>query len=255
MLRTCCACHKSRSAPRGIMDKGPRTERLVIVTGASKGVGEATVRKLALSEGCRVIAVARDVKALEELASHGGGRVEVGAIDLSQTSAAGAIKSLVAGRRVHALVHNAGLLHNAPMGLHQRADIESLYRVNVFAPLEITQALVDELDGDPPGHIVHIGSMGGFQDSAKFPGLIAYSASKAALACMAQCLAEEFKGRGIRSNCLALGAVDTAMLREAFPGYKAPVSAEDMGNFVADFALYGHNLFNGKVLPVAVTTP
>lgn len=237
------------------MEKGQRTERLVIVTGASKGVGEATVLKLALAEGCRVIAVARDAMALEDLASRGDGRVEIGAIDLARTTAPAAIKALVAGRRVHALVHNAGFLHHAPMGGHQRADLEALYRVNVFAPLEITQALVEELDGDPPGHVVHIGSMGGFQDSAKFPGLVAYSASKAAVACMAQCLAEEFKGRGIRSNCLALGAVDTAMLRAAFPGYTAPVSAAEMGNFVGDFALNGHNLFNGKVLPVAVTTP
>jgi NAD(P)-dependent dehydrogenase (short-subunit alcohol dehydrogenase family) len=97
--------------------------------------------------------------------------------------------------------------------------------------------------------------MGGFQDSAKFPGLVAYSASKAALACMAQCLAEEFRERGIRSNCLALGSVDTEMLRGAFPGYRAPVTAEAMGNHVADFALNGHRLYNGKVLPVAVTTP
>jgi NAD(P)-dependent dehydrogenase (short-subunit alcohol dehydrogenase family) len=141
------------------------------------------------------------------------------------------------------------------MGLHQRRELMDLYTTNVIAPLELTQALADELDGDPPGHIVHIGSMGGFQDSAKFPGLIAYSASKAALACMAQCLAEEFKGRGIRSNCLALGAVDTEMLRTAFPGYEAPVTASAMGAYVAQFSLTGHKLFNGKVLPVAVSTP
>lgn len=97
--------------------------------------------------------------------------------------------------------------------------------------------------------------MGGFQDSIKFQGLAAYSASKAALACMAQCLAEEFKDRGIRSNCLALGAADTDMLRAAFPGFKAPVSAETMGIYVARFALEGHKLFNGKVLPVSSSTP
>lgn len=237
------------------MEQEQRTQRLVIVTGASKGVGEATVMKLATIAGCKVIAVARDANALQAIAQRAAGRVEACAVDIAEPTAAAQLKAHVAGRRVHALVHNAGLLHNKTMGQHQRADLEALYRVNVFAPLEITQALVEELGGDPPGHVVHIGSMGGFQDSAKFPGLVAYSASKAALACMAQCLAEEFKERGIRSNCLALGAVDTAMLRAAFPGYTAPVSAAEMGNFVADFALNGHNLFNGKVLPVAVTTP
>jgi NAD(P)-dependent dehydrogenase (short-subunit alcohol dehydrogenase family) len=141
------------------------------------------------------------------------------------------------------------------MGEHDRKELERLYAVNVLAPLELSQGLVEVLRGDPPAHIVHIGSMGGFQDSAKFPGLVAYSSSKAALACVAQCLAEEFKDIGIRSNCLALGAVDTDMLRAAFPGYQAPVSAQAMGSYVADFALNGHNLFNGKVLPVGVTTP
>ena len=72
---------------------------------------------------------------------------------------------------------------------------------------------------------------------------------------MAQCLAEEFKDRGIRSNCLALGAVDTDMLRAAFPGYEAPVTAQADGSYVAEFSLNGHKLFNGKVLPVAVSTP
>ncbi len=234
---------------------GTGKEELVVITGASRGVGRATALAIALEHGVRVLAVSRDAGALERLQQDGAGMVEVLALDIGASDAPRAIKAAVAGRRVRALVHCAGLLDKRPMGEHQRAVLERLYAVNVFAPLEITQALVDELDGTPPGHVVHIGSMGGFQDSAKFPGLVAYSASKAALACMAQCLAEEFKDRGIRSNCLALGAVDTEMVREAFPGYQAPVTADAMGAYVARFALEGHNLFNGKVLPAAVTTP
>lgn len=234
---------------------GTGTKELVIITGASRGVGRATALALAREHGVQVLAVSRDAGALGRLEQEGAGRVEVLALDIGSPDTARSIKAAVAGRRVRSLVHCAGLLDKRPMGDHQRAVLERLYAVNVFAPLEITQALVDELDGTPPGHVVHIGSMGGFQDSAKFPGLVAYSASKAALACMAQCLAEEFKERNIRSNCLALGAVDTEMVREAFPGYQAPVTAEAMGGYVAGFALEGHNLFNGKVLPVAVTTP
>jgi len=75
--------------------------------------------------------------------------------------------------------------------------------------------------------------MGGFQGSSKFPGLSAYSASKAALANLTECLAEELKDSGISVNCLALGAVQTEMLATAFPGYQAPVAKEDMGKFVA----------------------
>jgi 3-oxoacyl-[acyl-carrier protein] reductase len=230
---------------------------LVVVTGAARGVGHATVLSLVREHGMRVLAVSRNEELLGHLQQEAGGEdhVQVLPLDIANADAAQHIKEACRGRRVRALVHNAGLLHSRPMGQHKRADLERLYAVNVFAPLEISQALVQELQGDPPGHILHIGSMGGFQDSSKFPGLVAYSASKAALACIAQCLAEEFKDNGIRSNCLALGSVDTEMLREAFPGYTAATTAAAMGTYVAGFALQGHMLFNGKVLPVAVSTP
>jgi len=237
------------------MEMKSMEDGMVIVTGASRGVGRETVLALCRAHQVPVMAIARDEDALDRLMEEGEGRVEGLALDIAAPGAAEQVKRKVAGRRVRGLIHNAGLLHNRPMGQHKRADLEQLYAVNVLAPLELSQALVPELAGDPPGHIVHIGSMGGFQDSAKFPGLVAYSASKAALACMAQCLAEEFKDQGIRSNCLALGAVDTDMLRVAFPGFQAPVSAEAMGAYVAGFVLNGHKLFNGKVLPVAVGTP
>jgi NAD(P)-dependent dehydrogenase (short-subunit alcohol dehydrogenase family) len=232
-------------------------EELVVVTGAARGVGRATVLALVRDHGRRVLAISRDHSALLSLQEEAGGgdRVEVIAQDIAAPDAAHLIYGRVEGRRVLALVHNAGLLHTRPMGQHLRADLEQLYAVNVFAPLEITQALAGQLAGDPPGHVLHIGSMGGFQDSAKFPGLVAYSASKAALACMAQCLGEEFRDQGIRSNCLALGSVDTEMLREAFPGYKAGMTAGAVGAYVARFALEGHMYFNGKVLPLATTTP
>jgi NAD(P)-dependent dehydrogenase (short-subunit alcohol dehydrogenase family) len=97
--------------------------------------------------------------------------------------------------------------------------------------------------------------MGGFQGSVKFPGLSLYSASKGALAILTECLAEEYKEKGPKFNCLAIGSAQTEMLEEAFPGYQAPLSAGEMAGFIADFALNGHRFFNGKVLPVAVTTP
>jgi NAD(P)-dependent dehydrogenase (short-subunit alcohol dehydrogenase family) len=104
-------------------------------------------------------------------------------------------------------------------------------------------------------HIVNIGSMGGIQGSVKFPGLSVYSASKGALAILTECLAEELKNKHISINCLALGAVQTEMFNAAFPGAKAVNSSEQMADFIVDFALKGNNLFNGKILPVSVSTP
>ncbi|HOY29093.1 MAG TPA: SDR family oxidoreductase [Flavobacteriales bacterium] len=229
-------------------------ERLVLVTGAGRGVGAATVKALLAMPHVTVIAVSRSLQALMDAVGPQP-RMEACTLDLGGSTAAERLAQVVGARRLHALVHNAGHLHKADMGMHQRADLERVFLTNAIAPLELSQALAANLAGDPPGHIVHIGSMGGFQDSAKFPGLVAYSASKAALACTAQCLAEEFKDRGIRSNCLALGSVDTEMLRAAFPGFRAGTTADAIGAYVAEFSLHGHNLFNGKVLPVATTTP
>jgi len=97
--------------------------------------------------------------------------------------------------------------------------------------------------------------MGGFQGSVKFPGLSAYSSSKSALHTLTECLAYELAETGIKVNCLALGSAQTEMLEQAFPGYESPVMAFEMGKYIADFARTGHKFFNGKTLPVAVTTP
>jgi NAD(P)-dependent dehydrogenase (short-subunit alcohol dehydrogenase family) len=97
--------------------------------------------------------------------------------------------------------------------------------------------------------------MGGVQGSAKFPGLSLYSASKGAISILTECLAAELGPRGIRVNCLALGAAQTEMLEQAFPGYQAPLSAPEMAGFIANFALTGQKFFNGKILPVALSTP
>lgn len=151
------------------------------------------------------------------------------------------------------LIHNAGILITHPEGGWEESAARRMWEVNFWGPLRLTYALLPAL---PAGsHIVNIGSMGGFQGSAKFPGLALYSASKAALACWTECLAAELQPCGIRVNCLALGSVDTPMLRIAFPGYQSPVSPAAMARFIVQFAIQGAALFNGKVIPVAVTTP
>ena len=97
--------------------------------------------------------------------------------------------------------------------------------------------------------------MGGIQGSSKFAGLSGYSSSKGALITLFELLAEEYQPRGVSFNSLALGAVQTEMLEAAFPGITAPVSATQMGAYIARFVLEGHQFFNGKVLPVSSSTP
>lgn len=241
------------------MEQHPRNEpRTVVVTGASTGVGRALAKCLAKEHGCTVIAVARDGKRLDELRGeipHGRGEVRPLPLDLAAPQAVGHVVRAVDSARLHGLVNNAGLLIKRDWGHWQAEDMERLFRLNATVPLLLTQALTPMLAGNPPGHVVNIGSMGGFQGSVKFPGLAAYSASKAALANLTECMAEEMKDRAVRCNALCLGAVDTAMLREAFPGYQAPVGPNEVGAFLARFLMEGHNFFNGKVLPFATSTP
>ena len=71
---------------------------------------------------------------------------------------------------------------------------------------------------------------------------------------LSECLAEEYKDK-ISFNCLALGAVQTEMLSSAFPEFEAPVSAEEMSEYIANFALTGHKYINGKTISVSSSTP
>ena len=157
------------------------------------------------------------------------------------------------GIKIDALIHNAGMLLNKPFSETTTADFESIYRVNVFGLAALTRLLLPSIE--PKGHIVSISSMGGLTSSAKFPGLAAYSSSKGAVSILTELLAEEYKETGPAFNALALGAVQTEMLAQAFPGFQAPVTAEEMATYILKFALEGQQFFNGKVLPVSATTP
>ena len=234
------------------MPVGPAPRPLVVVTGAGRGVGFATALALVRTHRAQVIAVSRDVSAWNAVKEEG---ITPLTADVATEEGRATVVRAVDGRPLAGLINNAGLLLKRNLGTWTAADLERLHTVNVAAPLLLTQALLPALRAASSAHVVNIGSMGGFQGSIKFPGLVGYSASKAALACMSECLAEEWKDTTVRCNCLCLGAVDTDMLREAFPGYVAPVSADTMGGYIAAFLLDGHNLLNGKVLPLSLSTP
>ena len=145
------------------------------------------------------------------------------------------------------------MLINKPVKDLNPNDFGSIFKTNLKAPFFLIQSILPYFN--KPAHIVNISSMGGFQGSAKFPGLSLYSASKGALAILSECLAEELKDNGISVNCLCLGAVQTEMFNAAFPGYNTPVKPESMAEFIANFSLNAHKFINGKIIPVSVTTP
>jgi NAD(P)-dependent dehydrogenase (short-subunit alcohol dehydrogenase family) len=224
---------------------------LTLVTGASRGIGKSAVESLAES-GKDVIAVSRTP--FENILSLPS-RVHYIQADLSAPEGLEKIKEVVrqSGKKISALIHNAAVLINKPFSEISGTELEAVFRVNVFAPFYLTQRLLPFMEEG--AHVVMISSMGGITGSVKFPGLSAYSSSKAALAVLAECLAVELKDRKIFFNSLHPGAVQTEMLENAFPGYRAPMSAKEMGNFVAWFALNGQRWFNGKCIPVSCSTP
>src|SRR5690606_30422285 len=155
--------------------------------------------------------------------------------------------------QVDILINNAGKVLNKPFADTTFSDFEEVYRTNVYGVAELTRCMLDYMAKG--AHVVTMSSMGGVQGSVKFPGLAAYSSSKGAVITLTELLAEEYKESGISFNVLALGAVQTEMLAEAFPGYKSPMTAQIMANYIFDFALNGHLYYNGKLLQVSNSTP
>ncbi|MCC8427331.1 SDR family oxidoreductase [Mucilaginibacter sp. UR6-11] len=232
----------------------------IVITGASSGVGFEAVIELILSGRHKVIALARSQDKLERLAEICAGLNPDGvlypiAFDIVHDDYDG-LQQFITGNfdgQIDVLINNAGVLINKPFNELLEADFVEMLQSNFIGHVRIIQSLQKFMP--PDSHIVNIGSMGGYQGSAKFPGLAAYSASKAALHTLTECLAQEFTELGIKVNCLALGSAQTEMLDKAFPGYQSPVMAFEMGKYIADFALTGHKFYNGKILPVAATTP
>ena len=231
----------------------------IVVTGAGSGLGFEIVLEFIRKTEHKVVAVSRNQEKLKRLLEIARGlNPECTLIPVSFDLAnddIGLLEDFILKSlgTVDVLINNAGQLVNKPFMKTSEEELGQMLQVNVMSHFKLSKALVPfMLKG---GHIVNIGSMGGVQGSVKFPGLSAYSASKAALHVLTECMALELAEYNIKVNCLALGSVQTEMLEEAFPGYQSPVMAFEMGAYVADFALNASKFYNGKIIPLSVTTP
>jgi len=223
----------------------------VIITGTSRGIG-FELAKLFANQNHNVLAISRNTEPLEAL-NHKN--IKTLSVDLCKNDEILQVTEFVKNnwKQVDILINNAGKLVNKPFTELTSDDFLEVYKVNVFGVAELTKSLIPYLQKG--SHVVTISSMGGIQGSMKFPGLAAYSSAKGAVITLSELLAEEYKEQQIAFNVLALGAVQTEMLQEAFPGFQAPVSAEEMANYIYNFSLTGHQFYNGKVLQVSSTTP
>lgn len=228
--------------------------KLIVVTGASRGIGFEISQILAEGEH-QVVAVARSKDRLNKLEQTNPDYITAIPTDLTNHEEVQKLRDEIHDTygKVDILINNAGALINKPFAELTLDDWRSQIESNLISAVHITKQLLSLFSKQ--AHIVNISSMGGFQGSAKFPGLAAYSVSKGALSILTECLAVELSGKNIKANALCLGAVQTEMLEDAFPGLEAPVTAKEMGQYVSDFALNGSQFYNGKVLPVALEDP
>lgn len=223
----------------------------IIITGTSRGIG-FELAKIFAENGHQVLAISRNIKPLE-IINHKN--ISLLSVDLSLDTDIDKVTHFVTEnwKKVDVLINNAGKLINKPFTDLTSDDFLEVYKVNVFGVATLTKNMIPFLQKG--SHVVTVSSMGGIQGSMKFPGLAAYSSAKGAVITLSELLAEEYKEQQIAFNVLALGAVQTEMLQEAFPDFKAPLSAAEMANYIYDFSLTGNKFYNGKVLQVSSTTP
>jgi len=235
---------------------------VILITGASRGIGAALSRKMT-SDGHTAILVSRNRKRLEETAAScndaaGSKLAHVLPFDLSDLE--GLEQEFLAmvrnvSEHLDALVNNAGQLIRKPFLDMRKEETQRLFEANFFAPAHLARTCFPLLKNSELAHIVNITSMAGFQGSRKFPGLSYYSASKAALGGLTEALAEEWKEEGVKVNALALGSVQTEMFSEAFPGRQAMSGPDAMAEYISWFTTEGGRLMNGKVIPVSLASP
>lgn len=226
----------------------------IVITGCSRGIGLELVKLF--SQQHNVYCLTRNIDPIEKYKNEVGdsNRIKFLHFDFESLNTIELNSFLNIENGIDVLINNAGYLVNETFGQVSESNLRRMYEVNVLGPFRLMQIVIPLLREDN-SHVISIGSMGGVQGSVKFPGLSAYSSSKGGMSILTECLAEEYKDSNIKFNCLALGAVQTEMLNEAFPGYEASVSAKEMAQYIYGFALNGSRFINGKVISVSNSTP
>ena len=225
----------------------------VVIVGASRGIGIELTRFFSQLPDFSIIALARNCENLKKEFGQSE-QVKIFPFDLEGDIPVQLANIPFSEEGIDFLINNAGKLVKKPFLSLSQKDIDSSFRVNVVGVMQTVQCLIKHFNKNFC-HVVNISSMGAYQGSVKFPELSAYAASKAALCNFTELFAEEFKSSPYKMNCLCLGAVQTEMLEEAFPGYLAPLTAPQMAAFIGEFTLKNGFFMNGKILPISLSTP
>ena len=180
---------------------------VVLVTGASRGLGAAMALALA-REGATVVAAARSKDSLAEVAAQGGGRISAVTVDMRDEESVQALVPEVLARhgRIDGLVNNAGIAPAGKFATQDPAIWKDAMAVNVIAPMLLAQAAGVHMIEQGAGRIVNIASTTGVRGK---PYLVPYSTSKGAVVRFTEALAAEWAAKNVQVNCIAPGAFVT----------------------------------------------
>jgi len=209
-------------------------DRVVLITGASMGIGEALARRYA-DEGARVVLVARSTELLEKISAslpQGRSLVVAGDITDRRVMVEAIDRAMQRFGAVDVLVNNAGVGMHSTIGDMDPVQFQKLFTLNVYAPVYLVQAVLPHMKFRGQGQIVNISSVAGF---IALPGMGAYCASKFALRALTDCMRLELQPFGIHVIGVYPGRIKTAFGKNLYrSGQAPPVFREGQGGISAE---------------------
>lgn len=229
------------------------TARTALVTGAGRGIGLATARRFARAK-MNVVLMARSAADLERAAATLGGRPDARLIVAGDVGREDDVERAVGAAarrfgRIDVLVNNAGAAPLSPIDEMSVADFDKMLAVNVRGVFLLCRAAWPVMKRGGGGTIINVSSL-----SARdpFPGFAAYGGSKAFVETFTLALAGEGRPHNIRVLGVAPGAVDTAMLRAAFPDYPASncLDPDDVAATIEEMCEPDSRFESGQTIPI-----
>src|ERR1700682_6098818 len=221
--------------------------RIVVVTGASSGIGSATAELFA-SRGALLALFARSGQTLSAIVAGHGERMLAVAGDVSDPEAIDRLFREVEERLgdCDVLVNNAGMIDPKRLLDTTPGAWDRMFAVNVRGTFLASRRALPAMIARRAGAIVNVASISGIPGPEKFAGFASYNASKAAVIAFTEALAVEVKGSGVRVNCVSPGSVDTPMWATASGGAPAEMTPNDVAETILFLASDRARAVNGQ---------